>query len=59
MWKDSFESPTFVEDMDKLWTQVEPLYKELHTFVGRKLKQRYGDKLDIADGLIPAHVLSK
>lgn len=59
MWKDDFESPTFVNDMDELWSQVEPLYKELHSFVSRKLKARYGDKLDVSDGFIPAHVLGK
>lgn len=59
MWKFEFESPTFVKDMDELWLQVEPLYKELHLFVSTKLKERYGDKLDVSDGFIPAHVLGK
>lgn len=59
MWKDDFESPTFVKDMDELWSQVEPLYKELHSFVSRKLKARYGDKLDVSDGFIPAHALGR
>lgn len=39
-----------------MWQKVEPLYTELHKYVGRKLKEIYGDKLDISDGLIPAHV---
>lgn len=30
---------------------------ELHTFVRRKLKKIYGDKMDDSDDLIPAHVL--
>lgn len=45
--------------MDKLWQQLEPLYTELHTYVARKLKERYGDKIDLDDGLIPAHVFGK
>ena len=36
---------------------MEPLYAELHKYVGRKLKERFGSKLDISDGLIPANVL--
>lgn len=40
-----------------LWYEVEPLYLELHKYVSRKLKQHYGDKLDISDGMLPAHVL--
>lgn len=59
LWRCKFESDTFISDMDELWEQIEPLYSELHTYVSRKLKERYGDKLDIEDGLIPAHVFGK
>lgn len=54
-----YESPTFIEDVDKLWMQVKPLYDELHRYAMKKLKQRYGDKIDLSDGLIPAHVLGE
>jgi hypothetical protein len=56
MWRHEFETETFVEDMQELWKQVEPLYLELHTYVKRKLKELYKDKLD-DDDLIPAHIL--
>ena len=56
MWRDKFESPTFIDDMDALWEQVKPLYEELHTYAGNKLKELYGDQLDMSDGLIPAHI---
>lgn len=56
MWIDAYESPTFVEDMDRLWEQVKPLYTELHTYVKNKLRTRYGSELDLSNGLIPAHV---
>ncbi|XP_018577093.1 angiotensin-converting enzyme-like isoform X2 [Anoplophora glabripennis] len=55
-WRFAYEDDGFVQNMDDIWTQVEPLYNELHKYVGRKLKQRYGDKLNVSDGLIPAHV---
>lgn len=42
--------------MDNLWLQVEPLYNELHKYVASKLKKRYGEKLDLTDGMIPAHI---
>lgn len=57
MWRFSYEDPDFIQNMDDLWSQVEPLYTELHKYISNKLKERYGDKLDISDGLIPAHVL--
>lgn len=57
LWKSDYETEDFEEYLDKLWKQVEPLYDALHKFVRNKLKERYGDKIDISDGLIPAHVV--
>jgi peptidyl-dipeptidase A len=56
MWRSDFETETFVEDMENLWKEVEPLYLELHTYVKNKLKKVYGDKIG-DDDLIPAHIL--
>ncbi|XP_019869986.2 angiotensin-converting enzyme isoform X2 [Aethina tumida] len=56
LWRDDYEDEDFVKHVDELWSQVEPLYTELHKFVGRKLKARYGDKLDDSDGLLPAQL---
>lgn len=41
-WKDSFEDPQFEENVDKLWLELEPLYKELHTYMKYKLRSIYG-----------------
>ncbi|KAI4458413.1 angiotensin-converting enzyme [Holotrichia oblita] len=57
MWRNRFESSTFIEDLDRLWKKVEPLYNELHTYVRRKLRAKYGSALDLSYDLIPAHVL--
>jgi peptidyl-dipeptidase A len=59
MWRDAYEDEKFVENIDKMWSEVEPLYEELHKYVRRKLKEIYQDKLDISDDLIPAHVLGE
>ncbi|EFA05307.1 angiotensin-converting enzyme [Tribolium castaneum] len=56
VWRYGYESKTFIQDIDELWNQVEPLYLELHKYVGSKLKERFGDKLDDSDGLLPAHL---
>ncbi|KAJ8943308.1 hypothetical protein NQ318_004749 [Aromia moschata] len=55
-WRFFYEDADFIERMDALWSQVEPLYVELHKYVSRKLKMRYRSKLDLSGGLIPAHV---
>jgi len=56
MWRNDFETDNFVEEMQTLWKDVEPLYLELHKYVKNKLKNVYGDKLDNSD-FIPAHIL--
>ncbi|XP_063216925.1 angiotensin-converting enzyme-like isoform X2 [Bacillus rossius redtenbacheri] len=56
LWRDSYESDHFVSEVDTLWRQLEPLYSELHTYVRRRLKEVYGDRMG-DDGLIPAHLL--
>jgi peptidyl-dipeptidase A len=57
MWRESYEDEKFIENVDKMWSQVEPLYNELHTYVKRKLEKLYGDKMDKKSDLIPAHLL--
>jgi peptidyl-dipeptidase A len=47
----------FSADLERLWTQLEPLYKELHSYVRRRLVARYGAAADRADGMIPADLL--
>jgi peptidyl-dipeptidase A len=46
----------FEAEVDRLWGQVEPLYRELHCFVRGKLVAKYGKKVP-AEGPIPAHLL--
>lgn len=40
-----------------MWLQVEPLYKELHTYVKRKLEKIYDKEMDKSSDLIPGHIL--
>jgi peptidyl-dipeptidase A len=57
MWRESYEDDNFVANVDKMWSQVEPLYKELHTYVRRKLQKMYSKDMDKDSKLIPAHLL--
>lgn len=57
MWRESYEDDKFIENIERMWVEVEPLYNELHTYVRNKLKKIYGDKMDDSDDMIPAHLL--
>lgn len=58
MWRESYEDDNLVANVDKMWSQVEPLYLELHTYVKRKLEKIY-DQMDKDSEFIPAHLLGK
>ncbi|MBI5067510.1 MAG: M2 family metallopeptidase [Deltaproteobacteria bacterium] len=59
LWRSGFDmSPAaFEADVDRLWAEMLPLYRELHCHVRARLQERYG-KERVPDGKpIPAHVL--
>jgi len=59
MWRSKYDMPPdqFAAELDRLWGQVEPLYKSLHCYVRKKLNQKYGDAVVPKTGPIPAHLL--
>jgi peptidyl-dipeptidase A len=59
LWRAGYDMTpaAFEKDTERLWTQVKPLYEQLHCYVRAKLQQTYGAER-IPDGKpIPAHVL--
>lgn len=56
-WRSWYESPSFEENLEHLYHQLEPLYLNLHAYVRRALHRRYGDKYINLRGPIPAHLL--
>lgn len=59
MWRSHYDMPpdAFAAEMDRLWTQVRPLYLSLHAYVRNRLREKYGDAVVPASGPIPAHLL--
>nr|QDC23064.1 angiotensin-converting enzyme isoform 1 [Cupiennius salei] len=57
MWREGYESETFADDVEALWKEIEPFYKQLHAFVRKRLIERYPDCGIKPDGPIPAHLL--
>jgi peptidyl-dipeptidase A len=59
LWRSQYDMTPdeFQADIERLWKQVEPLYLELHTYVRRKLIEKYGDTARRPDGMIPADLL--
>jgi peptidyl-dipeptidase A len=47
----------YARELDRLWTQVRPLYESLHAYVRARLAQKYGADVVPAHGPIPADLL--
>jgi peptidyl-dipeptidase A len=59
LWRAGYDMTPeqFSAELERLWTQVEPLYKELHSYVRSKLVAKYGADAQRPDGMIPAQLL--
>ncbi len=59
LWRAGYDMPPadFYADVDRLWSEVKPLYDELHCYVRAQLQKTYG-KAKVPDHApIPAHLL--
>ena len=59
LWRSGYDMTPeqFSAELERVWKQVEPLYAELHTYVRRKLIEKYGATAQRSDGMIPADLL--
>jgi peptidyl-dipeptidase A len=59
LWRAGYDMTPeqYSAELERVWSEVEPLYNELHTYVRKKLIQKYGAAAQRDDGMIPAHLL--
>lgn len=59
MWLSGYDMPPeeMEAEVERLWQQVEPLYKELHCYTRAKLNDQYGDEVQPRTGPIRADLL--
>lgn len=58
-WRSLYETPTFEQDLETLWKELEPLYLNVHAYVRRGLFKKYGPERINLKGPIPAHLLGE
>lgn len=56
-WRSWYETDNFEQEMAKLFDGLKNLYKLLHAYARKKLKERYPRHPFPASGQIPAHIL--
>ncbi len=59
MWRSKYDMTpeAFEREVDRLWSQVEPLYRSLHAYVRWRLREKYGADEVPERGPIPVHLL--
>jgi peptidyl-dipeptidase A len=59
MWRSGYDMPPeqFAAETERMWQEVKPLYVALHTYVRRKLNEKYGDAVQARTGPIRADLL--
>lgn len=59
LWRSKYDMPadTFSAEVDRLWSQVEPLYDQLQCYVRGRLNEHYGDAIVPLDQPIRADLL--
>ncbi len=59
MWLANYDMPSadMEKEVERLWAQVDPLYKELHCYARGKLNAKYGDAVQPRTGPIRADLL--
>ncbi|CAH0693099.1 unnamed protein product [Chilo suppressalis] len=55
-WLNEYEMKN-EDEFATLWSQIKPLYQQIHAYVRGKLRQKYGENVVSAKGPIPAHLL--
>ncbi|XP_050702649.1 LOW QUALITY PROTEIN: angiotensin-converting enzyme-like, partial [Eriocheir sinensis] len=55
-WREQYESPSFEEEAKDLYKDLEGLYRLLHAYVRKRLREEYGEEIDLK-GPLPACVL--
>jgi peptidyl-dipeptidase A len=59
LWRSKYDMApeAFVAELHRLWEQVAPLYRSLHAYLRRRLRETYGPKEVPERGPLPAHLL--
>lgn len=59
LWFSKYDMPAedFLDDTDRVWDEVKPLYDALHCHVRAKLNEHYGDEVISKTGPLPVHML--
>ncbi|XP_055848353.1 angiotensin-converting enzyme-like [Episyrphus balteatus] len=57
LWLDAYEDETIEQQLEDIYSEIRPLYEQIHGYVRWRLRQVYGDKVVSEKGPIPMHLL--
>ncbi|XP_037086623.1 angiotensin-converting enzyme-like [Pollicipes pollicipes] len=59
LWLESYEALGSQDQLADIWSQLRPLYEDLHAYVRGRLTAMYGEDVVSRHGPVPAHLLGK
>ena len=59
LWFSQYDMPAdeFLDETDRVWDELKPLYDALHCHVRDELSNHYGEEVVAKTGYLPAHIL--
>ena len=57
LWRSGYEIENLEEQLADIYSEIEPLYRELHAFARHRLKEKFPEVNFPKSGHIPAHLL--
>lgn len=57
LWLDEYEDPTFEKQLEDIFSEIRPLYLQIHGYVRYRLNKHYGDDIVPPKGPLPMHLL--
>ncbi|XP_055907683.1 angiotensin-converting enzyme-like [Eupeodes corollae] len=57
LWLDEYDDETMEQQLEDIYSEIRPLYEQIHGYVRWRLRQFYGNKTVPEKGPIPMHLL--
>ncbi|XP_075167914.1 angiotensin-converting enzyme-like [Haematobia irritans] len=59
VWYENYDDPNMLEELENYMTAIRPLYQQMHGHLRQALREKFGNDIIPASGLIPHHLFEE